>query len=277
MPVIDFHLHIMDAAKLQPWTTDYLVESSGESMKHLIRLMTSPDLLLDMLRQNGVDRAVVLTEISPITTGVISNEAVAEFCEGHDALIPFANINPFMVSNPAQELERCVLKMGFQGLKLYPTYQGFYANDSMIYPVYAKAHELGIPVMIHTGSSIFRGARLKYGDPLWIDDVAVDFPELTLIQAHGGRGFWYQRALFMARLHKNVFVEIAGLPPHKLLEYFPDLEKSADKIIFGSDWPGLRSIKKNLDAIRSLPLADDTKAKILGENAARLLDDARHA
>ena len=275
MPVIDFHLHIMDAAKLQPWTTDYLVESSGEGMEHLTRLMTSPDLLLDMLHENGVDRAVVLTEISPITTGVISNEAVAEFCEGHDALIPFANVNPFMVSNPAQELERCVLEMSFQGLKLYPTYQGFYANDSMIYPVYAKAQELGIPVMIHTGSSIFSGARLKYGDPLWIDDVAVDFPELTLIQAHGGRGFWYQRALFLARLHKNVYVEIAGLPPHKLLEYFPDLEKSADKIIFGSDWPGLRSIKQNLEAIRSLPLADDTKAKILGENAARLLDDAR--
>ena len=275
MPVIDFHLHIMDAAQLQPWTTDYLVESSGKGMEHLTRLMTSPDLLLDMLHENGVDRAVVLTEISPITTGVISNEAVAEFCEGQDALTPFANINPFMVSNPAQELERCVLEMGFQGLKLYPTYQGFYANDSMIYPVYAKAQELGIPVMIHTGSSIFSGARLKYGDPLWIDDVAVDFPELTLIQAHGGRGFWYQRALFMARLHKNVYVEIAGLPPHKLLDYFPDLEKSADKIIFGSDWPGLRSIKQNLEAIRSLPLADDTKAKILGENAARLLDDAR--
>lgn len=275
MPVIDFHVHIMDAVKLQPWTMDYLVESSGQSMEHLTRLMTSPDLLLDMLRENGVDRAVVLTEISPITTGVISNEAVSEFCQAQDALIPFANINPFMVGNPARELERCVLEMDFRGLKLYPTYQGFYANDSMIYPVYAKAQELGIPVMIHTGSSIFSGARLKYGDPLWIDDVAVDFPDLTLIQAHGGRGFWYQRALFMARLHKNVYVEIAGLPPHKLLEYFPDLERSAEKIIFGSDWPGLRSIKQNLEAIRSLPLTKDTKARILGDNASRLLDDDR--
>jgi predicted TIM-barrel fold metal-dependent hydrolase len=274
MPVIDFHVHVMDPENLQPWTKEYLVQSSGEDMEYLGELMTSPELLVDMLRQNGVDYAVVLTEISPITTGVISNETIAKFCQGQEVLVPFANINPFTVANPAQELERYVLEMGFKGLKLYPTYQGFYANDSTVYPLYAKAEELKIPVMIHTGSSIFTGARLKYGDPLWIDDVAVDFPELTLIQAHSGRGFWYERAFFLARLHSNVYLEIAGLPPHKLPEYFPELEKNADKIIFGSDWPGLRSIKNNVEAIRSLSLAEDTKDKILGGNAARLLDGA---
>jgi predicted TIM-barrel fold metal-dependent hydrolase len=270
--VIDFHLHIMDPANLRPWTVEYVVKSSGQEMEHLSRVMASPDILLEMLHDNGVDCAVVLTEMSPITTGVISNEAVAEFCRGQEALIPFANINPFLVGNAAQEAERYVREMGFRGLKLYPTYQGFYANDSMLYPLYAKAQELGIPVMIHTGSSIFSGARLKYGDPLYIDDVAVDFPELSLIQAHGGRGFWYDRAFFLTRLHRNVYLDVAGLPPHKLLEYFPELEKNADKIIFGSDWPGLRSIGQNIGAIRSLPLADDIKAKILGGNAARLLN-----
>jgi predicted TIM-barrel fold metal-dependent hydrolase len=164
--------------------------------------------------------------------------------------------------------------MGFRGLKLYPTYQGFYANDSIIYPLYAKAEELGIPVMIHTGSSIFTGARLKYGDPLWIDDVAVDFPELPLIQVHSGRGFWYRRAFFLARLHRNVYMGIAGLPPLRLLDYFPELEKNSDKIVFGTDWPGLRSIKSNIEAIRSLPITEETKAKILGDNAARLLGRA---
>jgi predicted TIM-barrel fold metal-dependent hydrolase len=132
---------------------------------------------------------------------------------------------------------------------------------------------LKIPVMIHTGASVFKGARLKYGDPLWIDDVAVDFPDLTLIQAHSGRGFWYRRAFFLARLHQNVYMEIAGLPPQKLLDYFPELEKNADKIIFGSDWPGLRSIRANIAAIRSRPLSEETKARILGQNAARILGD----
>jgi predicted TIM-barrel fold metal-dependent hydrolase len=274
MPVIDFHLHIMGPENLRPWAKEYLQASSGEEMQYLEQIMRSPELLVKMLHENGVDYGVVLTEISPVTTGVISNEVVAEFCRGHETLIPFANINPFMVANPAQELERCILEMGFRGLKLYPTYQGFYANDNMIYPLYAKAQELRIPVMIHTGSSIFKGARLKYGDPLWIDDVAVDFPGLVLIQVHSGRGFWYRRAFFLARLHRNVHMEIAGLPPQKLLEYFPDLEKNADKIIFGSDWPGLRSIKANIEAVRCLPLSEESKAKILGITAARILGDA---
>ncbi len=274
MPVIDFHLHIMDPENLRPWAKQYLQNSSGEELNYLYQVMRHPELLVKMLHDSGVDYGVVLTEISPITTGVISNEAVATFCQGHEALIPFANINPFMVANPAQELERCVLDMGFKGLKLYPTYQGFYANDNTIYPIYAKAEELEIPVMIHTGSSIFRGARLKYGDPLWIDDVAVDFPDLTLIQVHSGRGFWYHRAFFLARLHSNVYMEISGLPPQKLLEYFPELERNGEKIIFGSDWPGLRSIKANIEAIRSLAIDEQTKAMILGNNAARILGAA---
>jgi len=274
MPVIDFHLHIMHAEDLRPWAKEFLQTSSGEEMEYLEQVNRHPELLVEMLHENGVDYGVVLTELSPITTGVISNEAVAEFCQGHEALIPFANINPFMVAHPAQELERCVLDMGMKGLKLYPTYQGFYANDNMIYPLYAKAEELKIPVMIHTGTLSFKGARLKYGDPLWIDDVAVDFPGLALIQVHSGRGFWYRRAFFLARLHDNVHMEIAGLPPQKLLVYFPDLEKNTDKIIFGSDWPGLRSIKANIEAIRSLPVSEATKANILGENAARILGKA---
>lgn len=107
---------------------------------------------------------------------------------------------------------------------------------------------------------------------LYATDQELWIPELSLIQAHGGRGFKCDRALFLTRLHRNVYLDVAGLPPHKLLEYFPQLEKNADKILFGSDWPALRSIGQNVGAIRSLPLADDIKAKILGGNAARLLN-----
>jgi predicted TIM-barrel fold metal-dependent hydrolase len=158
-----------------------------------------------------------------------------------------------------------------RGIKLMPGYQGYHANDRQMYPIYARAEEWQIPVLVHTGSSIFRGFRLRYANPLDLDDVAVDFPNLTIVMAHSGRGVWYDEAFFLARLRENVFMEVAGLPPQKLLDYFPELERLADKVIFGSDFPGGPDIKKNIDAVRALPLRDETKEKILGGNAARIL------
>lgn len=223
------------------------------------------------LSENGVDYGVILAELSPVTTGICRNEYVVEFCRNQERLIPFANINPYLVNDGGRELERLVKEMGFRGLKMYPTYNYFYPNEPLVYPIYAKAEELGIPVLFHTGSSVFHGSRLKYGDPQLFDDVAIDFPDLNLVMAHSGRGYWYDRAFFLSRLHKNLYMEVAGLPPQKLLDYFPELERNADRVIFGSDWPTVTSIKHNIEVIKKLPLTEETKEKILGGNAARLL------
>lgn len=272
MPVIDFHFHISHYEQIHSWVIEWAQSTFGEGdVEGYIREIMTPDGVQRFLDECGVDYAVALAELSPITTGIITNEIVAEFCQGIERLIPFCNVNPALVARLDEALERYVTEMGFRGVKLYPVYQHFYPNDRRIYPLYAKAQELGIPVMVHTGSSIFRGARLKYGDPLYLDDVVVDFPDLTLIMAHSGRGFWYDRAFFLSRLHKNVYMEIAGLPPQKLLTYFPDLEKNADKVVFGSDWPGMPHIKRNIEMIRELPLAESAKEKILGCNAAQIL------
>ncbi len=268
--VIDFHFHAGLYHDYHPWVIDW-IKTQMENAEEFIQEVLTPEGLIRYLDDSGVDYAVALAELSPITTGVLSNEEVAEVCQGNDRMIPFCSINPFLVADLAAELERYVAEMGFRGLKLYPTYHHYYANSNRIYPLYAKAEELGIPVMIHTGSSIFKGARLKYGDPLYMDDVAVDFPGLTLLMVHSGRGFWYDRAYFLAKLHANLYMEIAGLPPQRLLEYFPELDRVADKVIFGSDWPGMPYIKRNIEIIRGLPLKDETKDKILGGNAARIL------
>jgi hypothetical protein len=227
--------------------------------------------MLEYLDEQGIDYAVALAETNPLISGTSPNDRVAEFCRVSERLVPFANINPFVTADLVSELRRCVSDLGFRGLKLYPTYQHFYTNDVRLYPLYAEAQRLGVPIMVHTGSSVFRGARLKYGDPLFLDDVVTDFPELTIIMAHSGRGFWYDAAFFLAQLHAHVYMEITGLPPRKLPTYFPNLERNADKIIFGSDWPALTDIRGNVAAIRSLPLKEESKAKILGGNAARLL------
>ena len=106
-----------------------------------------------------------------------------------------------------------------------------------------------------------------------VDDVAVDFPRLTILLAHGGRPIWMDAAFFLVRRHPNVHLEVSGIPPAKLLEYFPRIEEIADKVIWGTDWPspGVRTMRGNVDAFLRLPLGDDTKRKILYDNAARLL------
>jgi predicted TIM-barrel fold metal-dependent hydrolase len=118
---------------------------------------------------------------------------------------------------------------------------------------------------------VFKGARIKYGDPLLLDDVAIDFPELTILMAHSGRPFWYDQAFWMARRHENIYMEVSGLPAKNLLEYFPRLEESADKVVYGSDWPGNPDLQRNVRAIRELPISEQAKEAILFKNAAKIL------
>lgn len=270
--IIDFHVH---TAYYETTTKDYddlIRRAWGDRMDWMIQTYSSPEGFLGLMDEAGIDYAVILAELAPITTGIADNEYVANFCSKSPRLIPFASINPYTSTLPAKELERLVQDQGFRGLKLYPTYQHYYPNDAHIYPLYAKAQELGIPVSLHIGSSVFTGARLKYGDPITIDDVAVDFPQLVLLMCHSGRPFWYDKAFALARLHENVYMEVAGLPPQRLLNYFPELERLAHKVIYGSDWPGIPTIKENIQALKGLEISEDSKRKILGENAARLLN-----
>ncbi|MBI4493354.1 MAG: amidohydrolase [Chloroflexi bacterium] len=272
MPTIDFHVHLADYQQPTESLRDGIRRHSGLELEAFVQEWSDPRRYLAYMDEQGVDYSVILAEITPITTGVADNDLVARFCSASPRLVPFATIHPHLTADPARELERLVRERGLRGLKLYPTYNYFYPNDAVLYPVYATAERLGIPVMVHTGSSVFTGSRLKYGDPLYLDDVAVDFPRLSLLITHGGRPFWYDRAAALARLHPNVSIEVGGLPPQRLPDYFGDLERLAPRLIFGSDWPGVpRSVGDNIAAIRALPLTEAAKERILGGNAARLL------
>jgi predicted TIM-barrel fold metal-dependent hydrolase len=268
--IVDFHIHIGKKEHWHPWVNEHFKKMNPELYENFDDIM-NPEELEAYLKNQGVDFAVILAENSPITTGVVSNEFVHDFCEGKGMFIPFASIDPKTEDEPSIELKRLVEEDGFKGLKLYPTYQQYHPNDEIVYPLYEEAQRLGIPVMVHTGSSIFKGSKLKFGNPLLLDDVMVDFPELKIIMAHSGRGLWYKQAFFLAKLHENVYMEVSGLPPKNLLKYFPDLEENAEKVLFGSDWPGIRSIKQNIEDVKALPLNKSTKEKVLGLNAAKLL------
>ncbi len=245
--------------------------STEQALASFVAEFSRPERFVAHLDEQGIDYACVLAEIAPATSGIATNAYVRDFCAHSPRLIPVCTVNPFLHQQPARLLERLVREDGFRGLKLYPTYAYFYPNDRALYPVYAAAEELGIPVQVHTGSSVFQGSRLKYGDPLFLDDVAVDFSDLSILITHGGRPFWYDRAFALCRLHRNVYIDIAGLPPRKLTTYFPELLRLPGKFVFGSDWPGLPNpVRDNVAAIRELPIAAAAIDAILGETAARL-------
>ena len=271
MTVVDVHVHTAYTNPTPDSFAQYVVRNTGRELGDFMAEFGNPRRYVELMDENGIDYSCVLAEIAPITSGLATNEYVREFCAASPRLLPVCSLNPFLHHEPARLLERLVREEGFRGLKLYPTYAQFYPNDAKLYPVYAKAEELGIPVQVHTGSSVFRGSRLKYGDPLHLDDVAVDFPDLTILVTHGGRPFWYDHASALCRFHPNVYVDVAGLPPHKLLTYFPELPRLAEKFVFGSDWPGIPGrLADNVAAIGALPIPDGARAAILGGTAMRL-------
>jgi hypothetical protein len=185
--------------------------------------------------------------------------------------LPFASVDPNTDADPAGLLRRYI-EQGARGLKLYPSYQFYYPNEPRLYPLYEICREARIPVLLHIGSSVIPGTRMKYCDPIHLDDIAVDFPELALVMAHGGRGFWYEACAFLAAHHANLYIDLAGLVPDRLLQYFPALEQIAGKVVFGSDWPAMpKSVEHNTSRIATLGLSTGALEKILYRNAAALL------
>jgi predicted TIM-barrel fold metal-dependent hydrolase len=272
MEVIDFHTHLLKSEMANPTTLNFLESVNPAFFAEIEAFSKSPELFAGYLRSQGVQHAVVLPEYAPATSCAVPTEEVLEYCRGHEMLLPFASLNPNTHPEMDLKLEFYVRECGVKGLKLLPSYQFFYPNEARLYPLYAKAQELGIPIVFHVGSSVFRGTRLKYCDPIYLDDLAVDFPDLKIVMAHSGRGFWYDACYFLSRLHKNVYMDITGLPPQNLLKYFPELDKNGRKVIFGSDWPPVPSnIRDNVEAIKSLPLSDKTIEAMLYGNAYRIL------
>lgn len=182
-----------------------------------------------------------------------------------------ANLNPHYHHPIPEELERQV-GLGAVGLKLHPVHGGFPPNDRRLYGAYWLCRERGLPVVLHCGTSTFPGSTNRYADPELIEDVIRDFPGLTIVLAHGGRGWWYDAAAFLASMREDVWIEVSGLPPKKLPEYYAnhDFSRLTRKIIFGTDWPGVPGIRENAGAIQKLGLDPEIVNAILHENARRV-------
>ena len=129
--------------------------------------------------------------------------------------------------------------------------------------------ERDVPLVVHCGTSSFSGSTNAYADPVHLDAVLRDFPDLTVVLAHGGRGWWYDAAAFLALSNPNVWIELSGLPPKRLPEYYArfDLARLSRRWIFGTDWPGVPGQAVNARAVAGLGLPDDVVPQVLGGNA----------
>lgn len=278
--VIDIHVHIAPWRMVHPELVKALKRTQSTSMEECLALADDPVKFLKMMDAAGVEVAGLINYVSPDVIGFTAevNDYVSRYCkQAPDRLIPFGSVHPRFCADPAAEMDRLVQDLGIRAIKVHPTHQLFHANDYTnglkgLEVIYAKAEAYQIPVMVHTGTSIFPGARNKFGDPMELDDITVDFPKLQLILAHGGRPLYMEKAFYLARARPNIYLEISSIPPQKLLEYFPRLEIIADKTLFGSDWPGpmVPGIRENIEAFAQLPISAEAKRKILRETALKL-------
>ena len=277
MRAIDMHVHVPRQPGLPPTQT----------MIHLQSYFGAQDLPKDAAEMAAKYReldimAVIFSVDTETRTGEPpdTNDYVASIVNDYpEQFIGFASVDPWKGKAAVQELERSVKALGLKGLKLHPVSQAFFPNEPRFYPLYEKANELGVPVLFHSG---FAGAgarqpgggglKLKYSAPIpYMDDVAADFPELTIIMAHPGWP-WTEEQIAVAVHKGNVYLDLSGWSPRYVPQNLAREVNSRlqDKAMFGSDYPLIQPDRwlREMDALQ---LKEEVKPKVLLENARRVL------
>jgi predicted TIM-barrel fold metal-dependent hydrolase len=280
MRVFDVHVHVQPWEQMHPQTRA-LMTAGRRDLAQVQEALASPAKLLALMDREGVERAALINYVAPEVMGfdASANDWVSRYVSGHDdRLVAVGSVHPRHSRDPAGDAERLFDEQKIRMVKIHPPHQVFAANAynhglEGLAKVYAAAQARLRPVMIHTGTSIFPGARNRYADPMAADDVAVDFPRLPLILAHAGRPLYMETAVFLVRRHPNVHLDLSGIPPKKLLEYLPRLEELSDRCLWGTDYPspGIPSMRKNREDFLALPISEEAKKRILWDNAARLI------
>ena len=274
---IDVHVHPSTAEGLAGWGE--LLEATERYFRTTIAVR-SVDEMADEFRADDV-LAVLLAWDAESATGAppLTNDAVAACVERHpDAFLGFASVDPWKGKAAVAELRRAVTDLGLRGLKVHPSAQAFAPNDPRHYPIWETAVDLGIPVLFHTGTTGLGagipgggGIKLGFSRPILLDDVAADFPELTIIGAHPSWP-WQDEMLAVAQHKTNVWIDLSGWSPRK---WSPELTAAVlgplqDRALFGTDYPFI-TFTKWLDAFRSHGPTPEVERKVLLGNAARLL------
>ncbi len=277
---IDVHTHAEIADDGHLSLPDDLMTASASYFRTKVGRAPSLDDLAAYYRDRNM-AAVVFTVDSEHALGhaPVPNDDVARAAQRHaDVLIAFGSVDPHRGAAGVAEARRLVTDMGVRGFKFHPTLQGFGPNDPMAYPLYEALQDLGVPALFHTGQTGIgaglpggRGLRLRHSNPMLIDDVAADFPGLTIVLAHPSFP-WQEEALAIATHKANVFIDLSGWSPKYfpaiLVRYVNTLLKH--KVLFGSDFP-LITPDRWIEDFDTLDIKNDVRPLVLKDNAIRLL------
>ncbi|OLS14772.1 MAG: hypothetical protein RBG13Loki_1605 [Promethearchaeota archaeon CR_4] len=283
MKIIDAHTHVVPVK----FFSDALLRTVTRLMRvdpdFYKTISNNPANLLRYMDEHAIKAIVIMSYPAPDVMGFGDEQVneVAQFVKDHrDRLLQFGSVHPRLNQNPMPRLEEMYSKYEIRGLKLHTVHQLVKPNAyrpeegnlKSLEHIYEFASDHALPMLVHTGTSMFPKARNKYGDPIFLDELPLDFPKMRIIMSHGGRPIWMKTAFFLLRRHPQILFDISSIPPARLLEYFPRFEMVADRAIFGSDWPGpgVQSIHENIQEFLKLPLPEDVKRQVIYDNAAKL-------
>jgi len=274
---IDVHTHAWKSALAVDDKRTESQEAMGRYFRYEAQHQTVPEMA-EMYRKLKM-AFVVFTVDSPREPRKISNEEIAELAhKNSDVAIPFASISPHRGAEGVTAARRLIRDYKVRGFKFHPSVQEFFPNDRLAYPLYEIIAEAKLPALFHTGQTGVGaktrgggGIRLKYSNPLYLDDVAADFPDMPIILAHPSFP-WQEEALSVATHKPQVYIDLSGWSPKYfppiLVQYANTLLK--DRVLFGSDYPVIAP-EKWVEEFEKLPIKPEVRALIMKENAARLL------
>lgn len=274
---IDVHVHLSDelSQKSRGARTQQMARYFGRE-----RRPVSIDEMADQYRARKMMAAIMNTTDETVTgLRSVPNDYIAQAVRKHaDVFLGFGVIDPWQGRLAREEIKRCKEELGLHGIgELNPARQHFFPNDPRFYPLWEEVQRVGLPILFHSGMAAAgagtpggMGTKLKYTQPIYLDDVAADFPELKIISAHPSWP-WQAESLAIARHKSNFFIDLSGWAP----KYFPaELVQQVntllqDKALFGSDWPAL-TVERWMEEFKELNLKPEVQQKILLENAKKL-------
>jgi hypothetical protein len=280
LAAIDVHVHIEVDGHGHHSMDDELLDASAKYFRADRERTPTLEQIADLYRSLNM-AAVVFTVDASTATGhaTISSEEIADQAAGFsDVLIPFGSVDPRRGADAVAQARALVRDHGVKGFKFHPSLQGFAPNDPAFYPLWEQIESLGVPALFHSGQTGIgaglpggRGIKLRLSDPMLVDDVAADFPGLTVILAHPSVP-WAASSISIATHKSNVYIDLSGWSP----KYFPaELVRAAnsflqDKVLFGTDYP-LLTPQRWLRDFETLEFKPAAKAKILKANAVKVL------